>query len=111
MVYLSFFIALSALFEATGAVACSQTSFPTSNAALTTSGEVVSFSTVEGSLSLSTITCETTGTANEWVFAQVNLPYSTTTLNAANVCSASRSAAISNINSFGTFFYSYLGEF
>ena len=68
---------ITLLAELAYSATCGQTTFPTTNDALTTAGEFHTVSAaLAGKVSPSSITCTTSGsTVDQWQYGQVNLGY------------------------------------
>ena len=88
---------------------CAQTSFPSSNDALTGSGtgnvDIKTVTSVNGIVSISAIDCLSGGIANQIHFGQLNIPYASNSTTAANVCAVTTAATQTNLPSGGTFVF------
>ena len=106
-------IGLTTLGVISRAAVCSVTTFPTTNAALTTSGEAHTFTAaLAGQLTLTDLTCTTNGvTANTPAYGQINLGFDLTSTSAGNVCSRTQGSLPTYVQNHGTFIYSAADQF
>ena len=105
-------VAIALLCRVSYQAVCAKAVFPTDNTALGSGEKADITGALTGALTISAITCGTSTTTNDApAYAQINLPYSTSSTSAGNACSVALGSATANVVGQGVFIYNSAGAF